>query len=261
MKKTIQMIMNTVSPAWGVCGQVPRIHSGDACAGAASAIVALFPYYLGEGAYTGANLSRYAAARDYHDIVFNRLRAAVGELEKAFPGESFQAFTDNSPVREVEAAARCGLGVRGDNNLLIHPVYGSWVFIGEIVTSLPLGREAPGEVGVCERCGACRRVCPTGALTAQGFEKTRCLSFITQKKGVLTPAEEDAVRQSGCAWGCDLCQLVCPMNANAKTTPLDEFRKDIRVYLKPEEDSSGRAYAWRGTEVLRRNLEILEKKG
>lgn len=253
--------MNTVSPAWGVCGQVARVHSGDVCAGAASAIVALFPYYLGERAYTGANISRYAAAPDYHDIVLTRLRVAVGELEKAFPGESFQAFADNSPVREAEAAAFCGLGVRADNNLLIHPVYGSWVFIGEIMTSLSLGHESSDEVGGCEHCGACRRACPTGALTAQGFEKTRCLSFITQKKGVLTPAEEDAVRQSGCAWGCDLCQLVCPMNANAKTTPLAEFRKDVRATLKPGDDIKGRAYAWRGTEVLRRNLEILEKKG
>ena len=107
-------------------------------ADAKSIFVALFPYAMEEAAYQGGNLSRYAAVGDYHEIVPQYLKRAVSALEQAFPEEAFVPFTDNSPIPEVRAAALAGLGRIGQNGLLIHERYGSWVFIGEIVTTLPI---------------------------------------------------------------------------------------------------------------------------
>ena len=105
-----------------------------------------------EAAYQGGNLSRYAAVGDYHEIVPQYLKRAVSALEQAFPEEAFVPFTDNSPIPEVRAAALAGLGRIGQNGLLIHERYGSWVFIGEIVTTLPIDAP-PHQIRPCIGCG------------------------------------------------------------------------------------------------------------
>ena len=93
-----------------------------------------FPYYVGE--FPERNLSRYAIVPDYHKVAGELLENVCSRLREAFPGE-FQWFADNSPIREVDAAVRAGLGVLGKNGLLLHPEYGSWLFLGTIVTDLP----------------------------------------------------------------------------------------------------------------------------
>jgi epoxyqueuosine reductase len=227
--------------------------------GAASIIVALFPYYLGEANYKGLNVSRYAVAGDYHTIVENRLNSAIKELLSAYPAERFAAFTDNSPVPEVRAAIKAGLGVIGENNLLIHPDYGSWVFIGEIVTTLKVKTSKTGGIHNCKGCGRCVAACPAGILGRLKFDKTACLSHITQSKGELTPEQTKLIKASGCAWGCDICQLVCPMNNAAKITPIDEFTVNLRPKVKLGDDINGRAYAWRGRAVIERNIILLSE--
>ena len=111
-------------------------------ADAKSIFVALFPYAMEEAAYQGGNLSRYAAVGDYHEIVPQYLKRAVSALEQAFPEEAFVPFTDNFPNSGVRAAALAGLGRIGQNGLLIHERYGSWVFIGEIVNNAANRRPA-----------------------------------------------------------------------------------------------------------------------
>lgn len=223
---------------------------------AASVLVALFPYALEEHAYQGGNLSRYAAVGDYHEIVPRYLERAAARLRQAFPGEQFEAFSDNSPIPEVRAAALAGLGCIGQNGLLIHESYGSWVFIGEIVTTLPL-QFPPHALQTCLRCGRCAQACPTGALTQVGPDRSKCLSAISQKKGALTEEEAEYIRRTGCAWGCDVCQAVCPMNAGAIRQPLPEFTRTFQPNAAANGPLEGRAYAWRGRAVIERNLALL----
>lgn len=223
---------------------------------AQTVLVALFPYAMEREAYRGGNLSRYASVGDYHDIVPCYLERAVCRLRQSFPDEQFESFTDNSPIPEVRAAALAGLGCVGKNGLLIHKTYGSWVFIGEIVSTLSL-KAPPHDIRPCLGCGRCLLFCPTGALSAEGIDRTKCMSALTQRKGTLTEEESALIRRSGCAWGCDICQEVCPMNARAVIRPLPEFIDTFHPTVVKNSPLEGRAYAWRGRNVIERNLHIL----
>lgn len=222
-----------------------------------SVIAAVFPYRV-EG--EKGNISKYAAVPDYHAVVGRRLEGSVQALKKTFEGYDFVGFVDNSPIPEVYTAALCGLGKIGDNGLLINKIYGSWCFIGCIVTDLEIPYTV-GEIERCGHCGACAKACPGGALGKESFDRKKCLSFITQKKGELSEQERKLIKKSGCAWGCDVCQDVCPENKGSAPTNIPIFIKKFRPKLDPKEtiEMEGRAYAWRGEAVIRRNLEILEE--
>ena len=229
-----------------------------------SLLVFLVPYYTGPG----ENLSLYAVSRDYHlymSDLFDRLLAC---LREAYPEGGFCAFADHSPIDERHAAVTAGLGIYGDNGLLIHPKYGSLVFIGEIFSSLP----APEDTLLhppqgCEHCGACRRACPTGALEGKGD----CLSEITQRKGNLSEEAYHLMRRYRTVWGCDLCQTACPHTrramASGAVTPLRFFHEarlprldtEILGAMTPEEFKT-RAFAWRGRKTIERNLLHFEEK-
>ncbi|MBE6885580.1 MAG: DUF1730 domain-containing protein [Ruminococcaceae bacterium] len=222
----------------------------------AGIILVLFPYRLAE--YPGRNISRYAVVPDYHKTVPALLNRAAEELGKHFPGEAFVSFTDHSPIDEVSCAARAGLGMMGENRLLISPRYGSFVFIGELITTLPLNAP-PQPIQGCGSCGKCREACPTGTLR-EGFCAENCLSHITQKKGDLTPGEILLIQRGGSAWGCDVCQEVCPHNIRAALPeewpitedPVFSVSEDALDLLCKE-----RAFGFRGPGVLRRNLALL----
>ena len=168
-----------------------------------SVILFLVPYYTGPA----ENLSLYAVSRDYHLYMrelSGRLSAAIAEK---FPGAALRAFADHSPIDERHAAITAGLGMLGDNGLLINNTYGSLVFIGELFTDIPVPVDTPVyPFTTCEHCGACRRACPTGALTGQGD----CLSELTQRKGELGRETVLLMRRHHTVWGCDLCQTACP---------------------------------------------------
>ena len=156
-------------------------------ADAKSIFVALFPYAMEEAAYQGGNLSRYAAVGDYHEIVPQYLKRAVSALEQAFPEEAFVPFTDNSPIPEVRAAALAGLGRIGQNGLLIHERYGSWVFIGEIVTTLPIDAP-PHQIRPCIGCGRYlrlphRRIDRQGAGSIQMHVRSDATKRLSQRTG------------------------------------------------------------------------------
>jgi len=227
---------------------------------AKTVITTIFPYLLEDELYDKLNISRYAAMPDYHAVAGQMLKNAAISLQKLFPYEKFEPFIDNSPIPEVLAGVLAGLGVRGKNGLLITPDHGSYVFIGEIVTTwkIEAEEEYPANIPACLECGECAKKCPSGALTPGGLDKNLCLSNITQQKRELTPDETSLIKSSGCAWGCDICQTCCPMNQNAKTTYITEFINGARPHVLPGDDLSGRAYAWRGREVIGRNLRIIE---
>ena len=258
------LVMNRVSPLWGVCDFSPFAEHILPCRaakripdGAQSILVALFPYYLGEDAYEDSNISRYAVVPDYNDYLRDMLSEAAAELCERYPSEQFTAFCGNSPLPEVAAAVKAGLGTRGRNGLLLTEDYGSWVFIGEIVTTLRIPA-AQNELLLCNGCDLCIRACPTGALSENGFDETLCLSAITQQKKPLTPQQEDMIRQTGCAWGCDICQKACPKNRGVKTTEIDLFLNGVKTRAEHGDDLEGRAYGWRGAKVIERNLDILD---
>ncbi len=230
---------------------------------ASRVLTVLFPYRFPDAGER--NLSRYACVEDYHQVGGAVLDRLAADLRRRLPGFAFVPFMDNSPLPEVETAIRCGLGVRGDNGLLIHPVFGSWVFIGTVVTDAPLTTTdtslAPGQPAAreCLHCGQCVARCPGGCLP--GADRSRCLSAITQKKGELTPAEQEAVRRGRLAWGCDACQEVCPLNRDARIAPHPCFTR-YRPMLREEDlaDLQGAAYGWRGPRVPLRNLHLLGQK-
>ena len=151
--------------------------------GIQSILVGIHPYYSGDR--PGRNLSLYAVVPDYHVTLMNMLERAAAELKALAPGHVFLPFADNSPIREVDAACRAGLGVRGRNNLLITPRFGSFVFIGEILTTLPF-EGVESACACCDGCGLCAAACPTSALSGS-FKRERCLSYLTQKKASFRP--------------------------------------------------------------------------
>ncbi len=195
-------------------------------------------------------LSRYAAVPDYHTVCGNILKSACEKLSQKYPQNKFECFCDNSPIPEVFAACAAGLGLKGDNGLLINPKYGSFVFLGEIVTDLYI--ETQNNYAECEHCGRCRAVCPVS------LDKTACLSNISQKKN-LSEAELQALKQNKILWGCDICATACPHNLAAECTDISEFINGYRDIYTEDEDSAGRPYTWRGENVIKRNHKNLKK--
>ncbi len=228
---------------------------------AKTAIVWLLPYNVGirEG-----NISLYARTLDYHLIASEISKKAIENLKTAYPDNSFYYFADHSPIAEVSAAAALGLGVIGENHLLINKRYGSFVFISTVFSDLEADYDTLGEVKKCPSCGACIKACPTKALQREDMQG--CLSGINQKKGALTESEALLIKQSNMAWGCDICQVSCPLNRKAELTPLELFYSDRIESLTSktledmtDEEFKRRAFSFRGKEPLLRNLALLGK--
>ena len=227
-------------------------------------LTAAFPYYA--GARPG-NLSLYARGEDYHRVVVRRLNTICDHLRQIYPEESFFPSADSSPLPEREAAWLSGIGLRGASGLLILPPYGTYVFLGTILTGAALEAPERPPAPDCPRCGACRAACPAGALGEGGPDPSRCLSELTQRKGELTEAEEAFLRAHPLIWGCDFCQRACPYNAAPARSPLPEFSTDLVDSLESadlegltnrafREKYGNRAFAWRGPGPLRRNLAL-----
>lgn len=137
-----------------------------------SVICAALPYLVKK---ERGNISRYAAVPDYHTVFLNILKEISAKLKALYPDFSFEPFVDNSPIPEVYACALSGLGSVGKNGLLITEKYGSWVFLGTIVTDMEL-TPRNGEIKSCINCKKCLSACPSG------LDKSSRLSFITQKR-------------------------------------------------------------------------------
>lgn len=256
-------------PIWGIsafddiraelirCGSARRLPEN-----AASVITAVFPYY--SGCDDDGEISRYAAVPDYHIVAGNMLKSAAASMHEHFPEYRFEPFCDASPIPEVKAARLAGLGVVGQNGLLITPRFGSYVFIGEIITDLILPPcENPG--GGCFLCGKCTAQCPALAIGADGVERKKCISDITQRKGELCEEQKQLIKKAGTIWGCDICQKVCPMNRNVEKTFIEKFSSNIICKLTKneiedenfEKKFADRSFMWRGKQVLIRNIGIL----
>jgi len=263
--------------AWGAVGnrglrsvldETSRKAVEALCPNPGGVYVAAFPYFAGTAP---GNLSLYCRGEDYHRVLLRRLSTVCDYLKKKYPSNTFIPGTDNSPLPEKVLACMAGVGRLGKHGLLIVPPHGSYVFLGTILTDLVLEDHPYGSTEPSCDCETCVRACPTGALTADGFDASRCLAHLTQKKGDLTPEEEALLKKSPMIWGCDICQKVCPLNRGAAITPLPEFRENLICSLsardlegmtqKEFQDAYGdRAFAWRGIGPLKRNLELKSKE-
>ena len=174
---------------------------------------------LGDG--SRAYVARYALGRDYHKVLRGRLQHLCDRIAAVTPFQ-YRVFTDSAPVMEVELASKAGLGWRGKHTLVLNREAGSWFFLGEIYTDLPLPVDAPQP----EHCGTCSRcidVCPTRAIIGPyQLDARRCISYLTiEHKGDIP--EELRPLMGNRIYGCDDCQLVCPWNRYAQKAQAPDF--------------------------------------
>jgi epoxyqueuosine reductase len=172
-------------------------------------------------------LSTYAYGRDYHKVVKKRLKPLIAFIGEQFGAVELRAFVDSAPVLEKAWAERSGIGWRGKHTNVIRQGAGSWFFLCELITDLDLAPDAPAT----DHCGTCRRcidACPTEAITPYGVDGSRCISHLTiELKGAIP--EEFAGKMAGWAFGCDICQQVCPWNRFATPHAEPEFAPKAEV--------------------------------
>jgi epoxyqueuosine reductase len=169
-----------------------------------------------------AAVSRYAWGRDYHKLLRSRLQKLAERIAEEIGPYGYRVFTDSAPVMEAHIAAQSGLGWRGKHTLLLTREAGSWFFLGEIYTDLPLTPDAP-TTDHCGTCTACIDACPTQAIVAPGHVDARlCISYLTiELKGSIP--EPLRPQLGNRIYGCDDCQLCCPWNREAPTTREADF--------------------------------------
>lgn len=167
-------------------------------------------------------VSRYALGRDYHKLIRKRLTQLAEKVSAAVGEWGFRAFADSAPVLEKPLAEKAGLGWIGKHTNLINRQAGSWFFLGEIYTNLPLPIDGPVK-NHCGTCSACIDVCPTQAIIGPyQLDARRCISYLTIELRGSIP-EEFRPLLGNRIYGCDDCQLVCPWNRFAKPTDEHDF--------------------------------------
>ncbi len=169
-----------------------------------------------------AFISRYALGRDYHKVMRNKLQKLCDKISMHIGNFEYRAFTDSAPVLEVALADKAGLGWRGKHTLLINKDHGSWFFLGEIYTNLPLPIDKKA-TNHCGSCSSCIEICPTRAITKPyEVDARRCISYLTIELKTAIPIEFRPLIGNR-VYGCDDCQLVCPWNKFAEITQESDF--------------------------------------
>ena len=238
-------------------------------AGAQSVICIAMPYRTDEPAAPplSGRVSNYAWSSDYHQ----RVKAILAQIATRIDDEAGEPVTaiacDTKPLAERAFAARAGLGWVGKHTNLINPKAGSFVFLGEIVTTLALPPDAPLRKS-CGSCTRCISACPTGALRGDyTIDATKCIADLTQRTDAIPREMRELI--GTWVWGCDLCQIACPPNERATVRAGDENRAlttetstpSLVRLLRLRSGDFKRTYAktamgWRGAAILRRNAAV-----
>lgn len=196
-------------------------------------------------------ISRYAGGRDYHKLIRARLKKLGDQISAelvvlGFDAADFRPFVDSAPVLERPLAEKAGIGWTGKHSLILNHEAGSWFFLGELLINLPLPVDIPIQEG-CNSCVACITSCPTGAIVEPYVvDGRRCISYLTIELQGAIP-EEFRPLMGNRIYGCDDCQLVCPINRQAPLTAETDFH--IRPLLKQPDLLS--LFAWSEAEFLK----------
>lgn len=167
-------------------------------------------------------ISRYALGRDYHKLIRKRLSELATKIQASTQSDGYRVFADSAPVLEKPLAEKAGLGWIGKHTNLINRSAGSWFFLGEIYTNIPLPIDTP-VTNHCGTCSACMTACPTQAIVGPyQLDARRCISYLTIELKGSIPVEFRSMLGNR-IYGCDDCQLVCPWNRFAKPTDEKEF--------------------------------------
>ncbi len=190
-----------------------------------------------------AYISRYALGRDYHKVMRKRLQKLANHIEQQVGSFGYRAFVDSAPVLEKALAHKAGLGWVGKHTNLLSEDAGSWFFLGELFTNLPLPVDQPS-TDHCGSCEACIEICPTRAIIAPyKLDARKCISYLTIEHKTSIPVEYRKPMGNR-IYGCDDCQLVCPWNKFSKKSPLADFAKRheldaislVELFLWSEQD-------------------------
>ncbi len=194
-----------------------------------------------------AYVSRYALGRDYHKLMRKRLEQLARKISAVAEQSGYRVFCDSAPVLEKAIAEKAGLGWIGKHTNVINSKAGSWFFLGEIYTDLPLVVDAPSDKSHCGSCTACMDVCPTQAIVAPYvLDARRCISYLTiELRGSIPVALRPLIGNR--IYGCDDCQLFCPWNKFARVTNERDFHPRVRL-LAPELIE---LFAWTEEEFLK----------
>lgn len=187
-----------------------------------------------------AYVSRYALGRDYHKVLRNRLQTLARKISEKYGDFGYRAFVDSAPVLEKALAEKAGLGWIGKHSNLLSTEAGSWFFLGELYTDLPLETDPPLEKAHCGSCTACIQACPTDAIVAPyKVDARRCISYHTiELKGSIPTEFRKAMGNR--IYGCDDCQLVCPFNKFSNDTQ----ESDFAVRHKLDAESLVNLFSW-----------------
>ncbi|WP_088815326.1 MULTISPECIES: tRNA epoxyqueuosine(34) reductase QueG [Listeria] len=236
------------------------------------AIALAYPSKLKESPVSKRESRRGVFARaswgtDYHTILREKLALIEAFILKRVPEAKMKSMVDTGELSDVAVAERAGIGARGKNTLLITKEYGSWVYLGEMLTNIAFPPDEP--IGdLCGDCNQCVKACPTGSLLGEGAMNPKiCLSYLTQTKGFLEEKYRDVLHNR--LYGCDTCQVVCPYNRGHDFHLHPEMEPDperVRPELKPLLHISNREFkeqfghmagSWRGKKPIQRNAIII----
>jgi len=196
---------------------------------------------------SSAYVSRYARGRDYHKLIRKRLQLLADKIQNVAGPFGYRAFVDSAPVLERALGEKAGLGWIGKNTMLINKRAGSWFFLGELFTDLPLPIDAQ-ESDHCGSCSACLDICPTQAFVKPHLlDATRCISYLTIELRTSIP-EEFRKAMGNRVFGCDDCQLVCPWNKFTSKTREEDFTPRHQL----DDCELVELFAWSEEEFLQR---------
>ncbi|SDN10217.1 tRNA epoxyqueuosine(34) reductase QueG [Bacillus sp. OK048] len=210
--------------------------------------------------------SRASWGMDYHHILRDRLKKLEAFILEKIPDARLKSMVDTGELSDRAVAVRAGIGWNGKNCAVMTPEFGSYVYLGEMITSIPFSPDTPME-DQCGSCAACIEACPTGALVQGGqINAQRCISFLTQTKAVIPEEFRDKIGNR--VYGCDSCQTSCPVNKGKDFHFHEEMEADPEIakpLLRPLLKMSNREFknkfgtvagSWRGKKPIQRNAII-----